>query len=278
VSELQLSIPMSEPTAPLGFDDAFLVTVHLKDVADHDYWLNGRALNVEPLRNGATYIHDLKQDPRALVRQPAHALHFYLPLATLNAFAAQEGIPAISDLIYQPGGGRDDPVMRHVSQAVLAEFEAPLGASGLLLDQLLNAVCAHTLGRYGTTRAVMHRAAGGLAPWQERHAKEMMNECLDGDVSLSDLARECRLSVTHFVRAFRRSTGLSPHQWLLARRIDRAKSFLAESDLSLAEIALACGFWDQSHFTRMFTASVGTSPGRWRRSCKGVPESGSFEE
>src|SRR5262249_12050379 len=133
------------------------------------------------------------------------------------------------------------------------------------------------LGRYGTACAVMQRATGGLAPWQEQHAKEMMNECLDGDVSLSDLARECRLSVTHFVRAFRRSTGLSPHQWLLARRIDRAKSLLAESGLSLAEIALACGFWDQSHFTRVFTADVGTSPGRWRRSCKGVPESGSFE-
>jgi AraC family transcriptional regulator len=72
--------------------------------------------------------------------------------------------------------------------------------------------------------------------------------------------------VTHFARAFRQSIGASPHQWLLARRIDKAMSLLAGSDLTLAQIALACGFSDQSHLTRVFKVAVGTSPGRWRRS------------
>jgi AraC-like DNA-binding protein len=91
-----------------------------------------------------------------------------------------------------------------------------------------------------------------------------MNERLD--VSLSELALECGVSVTHFVRGFRRSTGTSPHQWLQGRRIGKAKALLSGSDLSLVEIALACGFSSQSHFSTAFKSSTGTSPGRWRRS------------
>jgi AraC family transcriptional regulator len=277
VTELRLDFPMLEPTAPFGYDDAFLVTVQIEDVPDHEYWVDGQAIVVEPLRAGAAYIHDLRQNPRVLLRQPAHALHFYLPLATLNAFADEQGRPAISDLIYQPGSGEDDALMRHVAQAVLAALDDPRGAHRLFLDQCLDAVCAHTLERYGVACAAMRPSAGRLARWQEERSKEMMDQGLAGNVSLAELARECRLSVTHFVRAFHRSTGLSPHQWLLARRIDRARSFLTATEFTLAEVALACGFSDQSHLTRVFTASVGTSPGRWRRFRQQDPHVRSFE-
>jgi AraC family transcriptional regulator len=266
VSEMVVNFPMTEPTASIGYEDAFAVTVHLKDLVDHEYWLNGRAIHCEPISAGQTYIHDLRQDPRALVRQPERTVHYYMPLATLNAFAEQEGVQRISDLIYKPGFGRDDPTMLHLSEAVLQMLAKPHGTSGLFLDQILTAACAHVLGQYGTARAILRRAAGALAPWQEQRAKEMMNEYMDAHLSLSELARECRLSVTHFARAFRQSTGMSPHQWLVARRIEKAVSMLDETDLTLAEIALACGFCDQSHLTKVFSDSVGMSPGRWRRS------------
>jgi AraC-like DNA-binding protein len=106
---------------------------------------------------------------------------------------------------------------------------------------------------------------GGLAPWQAQRAKELMNANLDGKLPLSRLAEECGLSTRHFARAFRQTTGVPPHRWLLGRRVDRAKDLLHDPALSLAEVALACGFADQSHFTRMFTTVVGLSPGLWRR-------------
>jgi AraC-like DNA-binding protein len=106
---------------------------------------------------------------------------------------------------------------------------------------------------------------GGLAPWQARRAKELLNANLDGKLPLSQLAEECGLSTRHFARAFRQSTGVPPHRWLLSRRVERAKELLHDAALSLAEIALACGFADQSHFTRTFTTLVGLSPGLWRR-------------
>ena len=106
---------------------------------------------------------------------------------------------------------------------------------------------------------------GGLAPWQERRAKELINANLDGKLPLSQLAEECGLSARHFARAFRQSIGVPPHRWLLSRRVERAKDLLRDRALPLAEVALACGFSDQSHFTWMFTALVGLSPGLWRR-------------
>ena len=84
-------------------------------------------------------------------------------------------------------------------------------------------------------------------------------------MQLNEVARECRLSVSHFSRAFRRSMGVAPHSWLLTRRVEAAKEKLRDDRLTLLDVALACGFADQSHLTRVFTRVVGISPGAWRR-------------
>ncbi len=92
-----------------------------------------------------------------------------------------------------------------------------------------------------------------------------MIERLGDDLSLSEPARACGLSLSYFSRAFKQSVGAPPHRWLLLQRVQRAKSLLRNSDRSLAETAAACGFADQSHFTRVFSNVVGVSPGAWRK-------------
>jgi AraC-like DNA-binding protein len=106
---------------------------------------------------------------------------------------------------------------------------------------------------------------GGLAPWQLRLARYTINARLEGDLSLEQVAHECRLSVSHFAKAFARSTGISPHRWLMQRRVDVAKDLMLTTDSSLVEISLKCGFSDQSHFTRVFAEATGETPGRWRQ-------------
>ncbi|WP_404286813.1 helix-turn-helix domain-containing protein [Microvirga sp. RSM25] len=108
-------------------------------------------------------------------------------------------------------------------------------------------------------------ATGVLAPWQERRAREIMQARLATRLTIADVARECRLTPSYFAKAFRRTTGMSPHQYLTGLRVQEAKSLLLSPTLSLAEIAIICGFGDQSYFTRVFTRFVGTSPGAWRR-------------
>jgi AraC family transcriptional regulator len=119
----------------------------------------------------------------------------------------------------------------------------------------------HTLG----VRSVVANGGGGLSPWQGRRAAEMIMGRLDENIRLSDIAHECGLSVSHFTRAFRKSFGIPPYRWLLERRIERAKALLASGDLPIVDIAIRCGFSDQTAFTRAFGRIVGDSPGRWRR-------------
>jgi AhpD family alkylhydroperoxidase len=110
---------------------------------------------------------------------------------------------------------------------------------------------------------------GGLAPWQMRRTAQVLNERLGSKVTLARLAGECGVSVAHFGRAFRQTTGRTPHRWLVEQRVEHAKRLLVTSALPLAEIAATCGFADQSHFTRVFSQLVGSGPGAWRRACKG---------
>jgi AraC family transcriptional regulator len=110
------------------------------------------------------------------------------------------------------------------------------------------------------------RRNASLAPWQERKAKALLAERMADDISIVDVARECRLSRGHFCKAFKQTTGQSPYAWLTHYRISTAQALLRSTQRPLADIALACGFGDQSHLTRMFSRVVGTPPGSWRRS------------
>jgi transcriptional regulator GlxA family with amidase domain len=88
---------------------------------------------------------------------------------------------------------------------------------------------------------------------------------IDGRIGLDELARACSLSRSHFARAFKATTGMTPMQWLLNQRVERAKNLLLNSTLPIDEIAHTCGFSDQSHFSRAFLRAIGDTPGAWRR-------------
>src|SRR5258708_38016293 len=105
---------------------------------------------------------------------------------------------------------------------------------------------------------------GVLASWQAKRACERLESELGGKLSLQQIATEFDLSVSHFSRAFRVSTGLPPHQWLLRQRVKAAKQLMTVRDLPLSEIPMSAGFANQSHFTRVFLAVVRVSPGSWR--------------
>ena len=108
------------------------------------------------------------------------------------------------------------------------------------------------------------RGGAGLAPWQLKRSKSLFEDHLCGGISVYQVARACGLSRSHFSYAFRSSTGVSPHGWLINRRVARACEMMRTQD-PLCEIALACGFSDQSHLTRQFRRATGMTPRAWRR-------------
>lgn len=108
------------------------------------------------------------------------------------------------------------------------------------------------------------QARGGLAPGALRRVREHVESSLAERIEIQSLADLAKLSVCHFSRAFRQSVGVSPHHYVLRRRIDRALSLIRDGDQPLAEIAFSVGFSDQSHFTRTFVQMTGETPSGFR--------------
>ena len=105
---------------------------------------------------------------------------------------------------------------------------------------------------------------GGLAPARLRKVVELMHAKAEDDLSLAEMADTAGLGVAHFLRAFRKSTGESPHQFVLRHRIERAKELLCAPEARVLDVALACGFKRQQHFARMFRRICGASPTEYR--------------
>jgi transcriptional regulator GlxA family with amidase domain len=117
-------------------------------------------------------------------------------------------------------------------------------------------------------RDEMTAVPGGLADWQLDLVVALVRRDLAAGLSVAELASRCGLSRSHFARAFKASTGLPPHRWLIKCRVERSQELLERSNDDIVEIALRCGFADQSHLTRVFHAVMGASPAAWRRQCK----------
>lgn len=106
---------------------------------------------------------------------------------------------------------------------------------------------------------------GSLLPWQARRVQEYIEENLDKSVTVRDLSAVLYRTQAHFSRAFKRTFGLSPHAYILRRRIERASHLMLENNTPLSEIALRCGFTDQAHFSKRFRLHTGATPTAWRR-------------
>ena len=263
VTELK-SGPNLGMTESLAYDDAYLISLKLKECNDQDLFFDGKFVKPKNYIAGTTSISDMRRDPIADIRSSFHSLVFYLPQKVLDEITRDAGMPGIGELKYELGVGTFDPIVQNLLLSLLPAMMNPNEANSLFVDQVAMALSTHIAYVYGGIPNVQSFRRGTLAPWQERRAKEILSANLGGEIPLERLASECGLSVRHFARAFRQTTGVPPHRWLLKQRITKAKELLLKSKLSLSDIALACGFADQSHFTRVFSATVGESPGLWR--------------
>ena len=254
-------------------EDAFLVSLKFRDYPDCECWERGRCVIKSDVRAGATYLYDLKRDPRYVIDKPFHSLFFYLPRSAFDDIAKQSGVQRFGELAYQPGIGHDDGVVRHLGASILEALHRSDETNQLFVDHMMLALTAHVAQTYGGLRPTAEPSRSGLAPWQVKRACERLDSDLGGTLSLQQVAAEFDLSVSHFSRAFRISTGLPPHQWLLRQRVKAAKQLMTVRGLPLAEIAVSAGFANQSHLTKVFSALVGVSPAAWRREALGAGDS-----
>ena len=182
----------------------------------------------------------------------------------------------LQDRLFDPEIGiassRISPRMFFFDQAVwdtALKLKAEVGnsdASSRQYVEALSLVLMHELIRLErTTSGVARPLRGGLAMWQQRRVVEFIEEHLAEDISLATLAELVDLSLYHFARAFKLSFGVPPHRYHMARRMDRARSLLHGSVLSVTQIGIQIGFRDTSSFTRAYRKFAGVAPSEYRR-------------
>jgi AraC-like DNA-binding protein len=136
---------------------------------------------------------------------------------------------------------------------------------GAAFDSLDSIRVTYKNGSKPTSVMIVDRCRGGLAPWQVRRVSSHIEMHLSETIRCEDLAILVRLSLSHFMRAFRDSFGCPPHAYLVKRRMELAQRLMLTTDTALGCIALECGLADQSHLSRLFQKFVGESPAAWRR-------------
>ncbi len=120
-----------------------------------------------------------------------------------------------------------------------------------------------------TVPAVAPVPTAPFGAWQVEAAKQLMLEKLDTGISVAEVAEACALSRSHFSRMFKQRTRMPPQQWLREQRVMKSKALLETSTMLLVDIALTCGFYDQSHFCRTFFKTEGMTPQRWQQQAFG---------
>lgn len=242
-----------------------ILTVHQRTVRA-DTFLDGRHV-CGPVQPRATVqLVRAGVRPRAVLSSPYELLHVYVPDASIRDVADQLGTSGAAGSVElrDPALAEDGPLFR-LSLEILAEMRSDDHLSRLRVDVLTQDIAIQLVRRWSNLELRRAPERGGLAPWQIKRVTEYMEADIARNVTLAELSAIAGLSSCHFCRAFKQSLGLAPHQWLRARRMEKARELLETTDLPMIEVGALVGLESPSTFATAFRKLVGTSPSAYRR-------------
>jgi AraC family transcriptional regulator len=172
-----------------------------------ELWIGGNFKGIPPATPGCAFLFDLGDNPVVSLDTPFDSLRFYVSQAALDELACDRGLRRVGGLHARTFGGRD-PVMCGLAQALAAAMAQIGDGTALFADYVALAFHDHIIHAYGGVPAGDRKLPGGLAPWQVRRAQDFIDANLDDDPSIAELASECRLSSSHFARAFKQTMGM----------------------------------------------------------------------
>ena len=158
-----------------------------------------------------------------------------------------------------------DPRLSALVAAARAEMVAGFPSGRLFLDSVEQAMAVALVGNHAVRHRPVQIYRGGLGSARLRRIKELVHAKMEDDLSLDEMAQSVGLSTAHFARMFRKSTGETPHQFVLRQKVERAKAMLRAPDARVLDVAVACGFKTQQHFAQVFREVWGVSPTEYRQ-------------
>jgi AraC family transcriptional regulator len=158
----------------------------------------------------------------------------------------------------------DDALLIETLLALTGDVRAGFPCGSLYGEGLGASVVAQVVRNCATMPGMLPRNTMGLSPRRLRRVLDYLQDNLEGDLSLQRLAGLAEMSLDGFIRVFKKSMGVPPHQYVLRKRVERAQALLGNRALSLTEVSLRSGFADQSHFSRMFHRLIGFTPRQYR--------------
>ena len=224
---------------------------------------NGKSITRGTARDGVVSIIPAGSMSRWDIYQPMNIIQLYLPNATLQRVAREADIAAPRDLLERTV--HPDLVTSRLLVSAADTVEGNETLDTLFRQQLSDLLATRLLAAHTGQPSTYHPALGGLSPSVLRRAIERLRSDSDADISLAALASEAGLSRFHFCRAFKESTGLSPHNWLRRYRLEQAMEMLHDPGNSIAMVAAALGYASQTAFAAAFRRLTGETPSDWRR-------------
>jgi len=265
ISEIKRDQPENQYSSPVPHEDAFLITLNIQEWSKRILWIDDKPVRAQPLQAGTANIFDLRRKYVGYGVSPFHMIALHLPRDVLDCICDQEDVPRIDEMAHDPCNGLDDMVIRELGLTLFPAFQRPDEANILFVDHVTSAIAAHVIQAYGIVAKREKAPDMKLAPWQATLVGEIIRSDLSGNLSIGQLARECGLPPSAFLKAFANTMGAAPHKWLLERRIENAMILMRQTSLSLDTIATYSGFCGERHFTRAFAQIVGASPKAWRQ-------------
>jgi AraC family transcriptional regulator len=223
----------------------------------------GKSVAIGTARSGVVTIIPAGSSARWDIPGPVNVVQLYLPHRTLERVSIEAGALAPGDLLERTG--HPDAVTSRLLLSAADVLEGNAALDALFRQQLADLLATRLLAAHVGAPSTFQPTLGGLSPTTLRRAIERLHSDSDADVSLAALASDAGLSRFHFCRAFKESTGLSPHAWLRQHRLEHAMNMLRDPEMSVVSIAAALGYSSQTAFAAAFRKLTGETPTDWRR-------------
>lgn len=244
---------------PDGFSRKHLVAMHYQRAASN------RSRNklplTKPMRHGSLDILPEGTPLEVYGYDEAEFIMLALEPRFVHQIANESGM-FDSELVRHVG--IRDPQIEYIAFALKSELDAGCPSGRFYGDGLAVALAARLLRRYSAHVTTSHSCNALLSGYKLRLVTDYIEGNLTKDLTLAEIADVAHMSPHYFSRAFRNSTGIPPHRYVIDRRIEKAKTLLSEKHLPLVEVGLTVGFQNQSHFTTLFHKRTGVTPKVYR--------------